>query len=309
MADAVMNATVVADRAMARDGLARGRRRSSWLLLAPAVILLVVWAFVPLAMTLVYSFRRYNLLYPGRRGFVGLLNYRLLVTDPTFWTAIINTLVLVLSVLAITLVLGTVFALLLNQNFRGRGVARLMVIAPFFVLPPVAALIWKNLLFDPLNGLIGWLCTLVGLHPVAWLTVYPMIALVIIVAWEWTPFATLILLTALQSLDTDQLEAARMDGAKPVSRIIYIVLPHLARPMAITVMMESIFLLSIFAEILTTTAGGPGDATTTLTYLIYIRALVDFDIGGASAAGVLAIVLANIVAIFLMRAVARNIEG
>lgn len=309
MADTAMSATALAGRAMAQDGLARGRRRSSWLLLSPAVILLVVWAFVPLAMTLVYSFRHYNLLYPGRRGFVGLLNYRLLVTDPTFWTAIINTLVLVLSVLAITLVLGTVFALLLNQNFRGRGVARLMVIAPFFVLPPVAALIWKNLLFDPLNGLIGWLCTLVGLHPVAWLTVFPMIALVIIVAWEWTPFATLILLTALQSLDTDQLEAARMDGAKPVSRIIYIVLPHLARPMAITVMMESIFLLSIFAEILTTTAGGPGDATTTLTYLIYIRALVDFDVGGASAAGVLAIVLANIVAIFLMRAVARNIEG
>jgi sorbitol/mannitol transport system permease protein len=304
----MMDATA-ASRLTAQDGLVRGRRRSSWLLLSPAVVLLGVWAFVPLAMTLVYSFQRYNLLYPERRGFVGLLNYRLLVTDPSFWTAIINTLVLVLSVLAITLVLGTMFALLLNQNFRGRGVARLMVIAPFFVLPPVAALIWKNLLFDPLNGLIGWLCTLIGLHPVAWLTVYPMIALIIIVAWEWTPFATLILLTALQSLDTDQLEAARMDGAKPVSRIIYIVLPHLARPMAITVMMESIFLLSIFAEILTTTAGGPGDATTTLTYLIYIRALLDFDIGGASSAGVLAIVLANIVAIFLMRAVARNIEG
>ena len=305
----MMDATAVSGRATAADGLARGRRRSSWLLLSPAVLLLAAWAFVPLAMTLVYSFRRYNLLYPSRHGFVGLLNYRLLVTDPAFWTAILNTLVLVLGVLAITLVLGTVFALLLNQNFRGRGIARLMVIAPFFVLPPVAALIWKNLLFDPLNGLIGWLCTLVGLHPVAWLTVDPMIALVIIVAWEWTPFATLILLTALQSLDTDQIEAARMDGAKPLSRVRYIVLPHLARPMAITVMMESIFLLSIFAEILTTTAGGPGDATTTLTYLIYIRALLDFDIGGASAAGVLAIVLANIVAIFLMRAVARNIEG
>jgi polyol transport system permease protein len=304
----MMDGAAMPGRATA-EGLARGRRRSSWLLLSPAVLLLALWAFVPLAMTLVYSFRRYNLLYPSRRGFVGLLNYRLLVTDPAFWTAIINTLVLVGGVLAITLVLGTAFALLLNQNFRGRDVARLMVIAPFFVLPPVAALIWKNLLFDPLNGLIGWLCTLVGLHPVAWFTVDPMISLVIIVAWEWTPFATLILLTALQSLDTDQIEAARMDGAKPISRVRYIVVPHLARPMAITVMMESIFLLSIFAEILTTTAGGPGDATTTLTYLIYIRALLDFDIGGASAAGVLAIVLANIVAIFLMRAVARNIEG
>ncbi len=308
MANSQDTAFVAAGRAAAQDGLARGRRRSSALLLAPAVGLLALWAFVPLAMTLYYSFLRYNLLYPERRGFVGLLNYRLMLTDPSFWTAIINTLVLVLGVLASTLVFGTLFALLLNQNFRGRGVARLMVIAPFFVLPPVAALIWKNLLFDPLNGLVGWLCTLVGLKPIAWFTVHPMLALIVIVAWEWTPFATLILLTALQSLDSEQIEAARMDGAKPLSRIFYIVLPHLARPMAITVMMESIFLLSIFAEILTTTAGGPGDATTTLTYLIYIRALLDFDIGGGSAAGVLAIVLANIVALFLMRAVARNIE-
>ncbi|MDA8048693.1 MAG: sugar ABC transporter permease [Rhodospirillales bacterium] len=303
-----MSSTALAGRVVAAESLARARRRSSWLLLFPAVILLGAWAFVPLVMTLRYSFERYNLLYPERRGFAGLLNYNLLLTDPAFWTAIFNTLVLTLGVLAITIILGTLFALLLNQNFPGRGIARLMVIAPFFVLPPVAALIFKNLLFDPLNGLVGWLFKLVGLHPIAWFTTAPMIALVMIVAWEWTPFATLILLTALQSLDTDQLEAARMDGAKPLSRIIYIVLPHLARPATITIMMESIFLLSIFAEILTTTAGGPGTATTTLTYLIYIRALLDFNIGGASAAGVLAIVLANIVALFLMRAVARNIE-
>ncbi|HWA81090.1 MAG TPA: sugar ABC transporter permease [Acetobacteraceae bacterium] len=304
-----MGATTLQAQAMAGDSLARHRRRSSWLLLSPAVILLALWAFVPLVMTLLYSFQRYNLLYPERRGFIGVRNYSLLLSDPAFWTAIINTVMLVLSVLVITIVAGILISLLLNQNFPGRAVARLMAIAPFFVLPPVAALIWKNLLFNPISGLIGWLFTRVGLHPVAWFTTSPMLALVIIVAWEWTPFATLILLTALQSLDTDQLEAARMDGAGPVNRVIYIVLPHLARPIAITIMMESIFLLSIFAEILTTTAGGPGEATTTLTYLIYIRALLDFNIGGASAAGVLAIVLANIVAVFLMSAVARNIEA
>ncbi|MGH7084871.1 MAG: carbohydrate ABC transporter permease [Acetobacteraceae bacterium] len=300
-----------ASRAIPPPGgeLARGRRRVAWVLLSPAVIVLLLWAFVPLIMTLIYSFQRYNLLYPERRGFIGFHNYAFLLSESSFWTAIINTIVLVVAVLVISIVLGVLFSLLLNQNFKGRAVARLLVIAPFFVLPPVAALVWKNLLFDPLYGLIGWLLKLLGLPAVAWFTHFPMVALIIIVAWEWTPFATLILLTALQSLDTDQLEAARMDGAKPVNRVIYIVLPHLARPIAITIMMESIFLLSIFAEILTTTAGGPGEATTTLTYLIYIRALLDFNIGSASAAGVLAIILANIVAFFLMRAVARNLEA
>jgi polyol transport system permease protein len=304
-----MSATVAPEPALPPASLAGVQRRLSWLLLSPAVGLLLLWAFVPLAMTLLYSFERYNLLYPERSGFVGFRNYTYLFTDPAFWTAIVNTLVLVVGVLVITIVLGTLFSLLLNQNFPGRAVARLMVIAPFFVLPPVAALIWKNLLFDPLNGFVAWLLSLVGLPAIAWFTHFPMVALMVIVSWEWIPFATLILLTALQSLDADQLEAARMDGAGSVNRVIYIVLPHLARPVAITIMMESIFLLSIFAEILTTTAGGPGNATTTLTYLIYIRALLNFDIGGASAAGVVAIVLANVVAFFLMRAVARNLEA
>lgn len=301
-------ATVIS-AAVPQDSLARRRRRTSWLLLSPSVLVLALWSIIPLIMTLVYSFQRYDLLYPERRGFIGFRGYAILLSDPAFWTAIINTVILVVAVLAATIVFGVLFSLLLNQNFRGRGVARLMVIAPFFVLPPVAALVWKNLLFDPVYGLIGWLLKSVGLPAVAWFAHYPMLALIIIVAWEWIPFATLILLTALQSLDPEQLEAARMDGAKSVNRVRYIVLPHLARPIAITIMMESLFLLSIFAEILTTTAGGPGEATTTLTYLIYILALLNFNIGSASAAGVLAIILANVVVIFLMRASARNLEA
>ncbi|MGH7081870.1 MAG: carbohydrate ABC transporter permease, partial [Acetobacteraceae bacterium] len=159
--------------------LARGRRRVAWVLLSPAVIVLGLWAFVPLIMTLIYSFQRYNLLYPERRGFIGFRNYGYLLSSSTFWTSIINTIVLVVAVLVISVVLGVLFSLLLNQNFKGRAVARLLVIAPFFVLPPVAALIWKNLLFDPLYGLIGWLLKLLGLPAVAWFTHFPMVALVI----------------------------------------------------------------------------------------------------------------------------------
>ena len=287
---------------------ARGRRKGGALLLAPSVVFLAIWSIVPLLMTLWYSLEHYNLMSPGRVFFVGLRNYAFLFSDPSLRSAIENSVTLVASVLILSVVLGTAFALLLNNEFAGRSVARLLAISPFFIMPPVAALIWKNLLLDPLNGFVGWLLGLAGLPPVAWFTQFPMLSLIMIVAWEWIPFATLILLTALQSLDSEQIEAARMDGAGPVARLRYIVLPHLSRPAAIVVMMETIFLLSVFSEILTTTAGGPGDATTTLTFLVYIRALLNFNIGGASAAGVLAILLANIVAFFLMRAVARSIN-
>ena len=285
-----------------------GALMRTWPLVSPAVILLLVWMLVPLAMTLWFSFQRYNLLNPLISGFAGFENYRYLIEDPVLWVAMLNTLVLVGSVLAASIILGTCFALLLDQEFFGRGIARLLVIAPFFVMPTVGALIWKNLLMHPVNGLFAWITSSLGLGVVDWFTDLPMAAIVIIVSWQWIPFATLILLTALQSLDREQLEAARMDGARGINLFRFVTLPHLARPISVVVMIETIFLLGVFAEILITTSGGPGQATTTLTYLIYLRALLDWDVGGASAGGVIAIVLANVVAVFLVRTIAKGLD-
>ena len=127
-------------------------------------------------------------------------------------------------------------------------------------------------------------------------------------AWQWLPYATLILLTALQSLDPERKEAARMDGAGPFAMFRFIIVPHLGRAIGVVVMIETIFLLSVFAEIFVTTSGGPGIATTNLAFLIYKYAMLEHDIGGASAGGVFAIILANVVAFFLVRTVARNIQ-
>ena len=285
-----------------------GRAVRTLPLLAPSVGVLLIWMIVPLAMTLWFSSQRYNLLNPGEKAFVGLENYKYLFSDPQLFTAMGHTLQLVGAVLAISVVLGTLFAILLDQDFYGQGVARLFVIAPFFVMPTVSALIWKNLLMHPENGLFAFITQSLGLGVVDWFTQYPLTAIIIIVAWQWVPFATLILLTAIQSLSGEQVEAARMDGAKPLSMFWFIILPHLMRPITVVVMIETIFLLTVFAEILVTTSGGPGDATTTLTYLIYLRALLEWDVGGASAGGVVAIVLANIVSFFLVRTVARNLD-
>ena len=282
---------------------------STLLLKSPAVGALLLWMIVPLAMTLWFSFQRYNLLNPDVSGFAGIDNYASLVADPSLWTAMWNTLVLVGSVLAITVVCGTLLAVLFDQEFFGRGVARLLIIAPFFVMPTVSALIWKNMLLHPVNGLVAFLMRSVGLTAIDWFGVWPMTAVVVIVSWQWLPFALLILLTAVQSLDQEQKEAAHLDGAGPLRMFFFITLPHLRRSITVVLMIETIFFLSVFAEIFVTTSGGPGLATTNLAYLIYVRSLLEYDVGSASAGGVIAIVLANIVAIFLVRTIATSLEA
>jgi polyol transport system permease protein len=290
----------------ARGSLRARRRVRTWPFAAPAVGLLAFWMIVPLALTLWYSLQGYNLLSPPR-GFVGLANYEYLFTDPGLPVVISNTIVLVVAALVVTIVLGTVIAVLFHQPFYGCAVARLLMVAPFFIMPTVSALIWKNLLMHPVFGLFAWISRWLGLTPIDWFADYPMVAIVIIIAWEWTPFAALILLASLQSLDRDLVEAARMDGAGPIITFIFITLPHLARPIAVVIMLETIFFLAIYAEILVATVGGPGLATTNLTFFIYSRALLAFDVGGASAGGILAIVLASVVTFFIMRAIARQL--
>ena len=278
------------------------------LMRAPAIILLLIWMIVPLGMTLYYSFLNYNLLNPTGTSWAGWFNYQYFYSDPAFFDAIWNTLALVLGVLAITVVGGIAIALLIDKPIFGQGIVRILVISPFFVMPPVAALIWKNMIMHPSYGVFADIARFFGTQPVDWFAQFPLTSIIIIVAWQWLPFATLILLTALQSLDGEQMEAAEMDGAGSLSRFIHLTLPHMARAITVVILIQTIFLLGIYAEILVTTNGGPGNASTNLTYLIYRAARLNFDIGGAAAGGIIAVILANIVAVFLMRAVGKNLD-
>ena len=277
-------------------------------MMSPSVLLLLGWMLVPLTMTIYFSFLRYNLLNPGTESFTGWTNYYYFVTDPSFTDALVNTISIFGGVLFITTIGGIAFSLLLDQPMWKSGLIRMLVIAPFFVMPTVSALVWKNMFMNPVNGFFGQIASFLGLQPFDFFGQAPLLSVIWIISWQWLPFATLILLTSLQSLDQDQLEASEMDGANSFSRFIFIILPHLARPITVAILIQTIFLLSIFAEILVTTNGGPGTATTNLTYLIYVQSLLQFDVGAGSAGGVIAIILANIVAIFLMRMIGKNLE-
>ena len=283
------------------------KSRTIAFLQAPSIVLLLLWMIVPLSMTIYFSTIRFNLLYPERTGFIGLSNYEFFITDPGFVSAVINTLILVLSVLVITVTLGMALAVLVNFSFRGRGIVRVLLISPFFIMPTVNALLWKNMFMNPVYGLFSVVSTFLGLEPIDWLANFPLGSIIIMISWQWIPFAFLIFMTSLQSQDPEPLEAASLDGANAWQKFRYMTVPHLNRAIAVVIMIQTIFHLSIFAEIFVTTGGGPGFNSTNMAFLIFSQALLQFDAGVASAGGVFAIILANIVAIFLIRLVGKTL--
>lgn len=278
------------------------------LLFAPAVATLFLWMIVPLLMSVYFSTVRYNLMQPGEKDFIGLQNFEFFVTDPDFSAAVVNTLLLLGSVIAITVVLGIALALLVNEPFPGRGIVRVLLISPFFVMPSANALMWKHMMMNPIYGVFAQVAQFFGIAPIDWLTDLPLFSVILMVSWQWLPFACLIFITSLQSMDREQLEAAGMDGANALQKFWFLTLPHLARPVSVVVMIEMIFLLSVFAEIYTTTAGGPGNASTNVAFLIFKQALMNFDVGVASAGALFAVLLANVAAIFLIRLIGKSLD-
>ncbi|MDG1376161.1 MAG: sugar ABC transporter permease [Yoonia sp.] len=277
------------------------------LMIAPAVFVLLVWMLIPLCMTLYFSFADYRPMRGIFEAWIGFDNYASFVTSSSFLKSLFTILWMVGGILAITITGGVLMALLLDGPMFGQGIVRILVIAPFFVMPTVSALVWKNMFFNVDNGLFSYAYKFFGAQPFDFLSQAPLFSIIMIVAWQWLPFATLILLTAVQSLDSEQLEAAEMDGAPALSRFRFIILPHLSRAITVVILIQTIFLLSIFAEIFVTTNGAFG--TRTLTYLVYQRVLESQNIGLGSAGGIVAVILANIVAIFLMRIVGKNLDN
>ena len=274
--------------------------------LAPSLAVLTAWAFVPLAIAIYFAFLRYNL-QSDNTGWYGLNNFYYFVHDPYFYKDLINTVVMVTSVLVVTVIGGIFLALLLDQPIWGRGIVRILMISPFFIMPTVSSLVWKNLLMHPVFGLFAGIQKFFGFNEALdWFGTVPLLSVVIIVSWQWLPYAALILLTALQSLDEEQKDASQMDGAGALSYFRYIILPHLARPITVVILIETIFLLNIFAEIKLTGVGGFAG---NLTYLVFSELNDSNDIGGAAAGGLIAVVLANLVSYFLVRIVGKNLTA
>ncbi len=174
---------------------ASAARRDAWLRrlpLLPAFLYVVLVTQIPFALTVYYSFFSWNLLKDDSFRFAGLDNYARLLTDESIRTAMLNTVVLTISVIAISVVLGLAVATLLNSEVFGKGLMRTLLIAPFLIMPTAGALIWKDTLLNPLFGLLPYLLTPFGLGRVDWVNQYPMASVVTVEVWRWTPFMMLI---------------------------------------------------------------------------------------------------------------------
>jgi sorbitol/mannitol transport system permease protein len=276
--------------------------------LLPALVFMVIVTQLPFVATLVISFMNWNALYPDQRAFTGLGNYTKVFSDPNLRSSVFTTIELTVVVVLISLVLGLLLALLLDRSFRGRGVVRTLLIAPFLIVPVASALVWKHALYNPeyglFNGLLTWVWKLFGSsHPPQpdWITSMPLGAVEASLIWQWTPFMMLIILAGLQSRPLDIIEAARVDGAGTWQIFRFMTLPHLRRYLELAGLLGSIYVVQNFDAVFTITSGGLGTAN--LPYTIYESFYQAHDYGQASAAGVIVVIGTIVVATIALRLV------
>ncbi len=295
----------------ARARARRTERAKDWARrapLLPALVFLVIVTQLPFVATVVISFTRWNALAPDNRGFAAFDNYRAVFTDPAMRSSVGTTVLLTVTVVLVSLLLGLGLALLLDRSFRGRGIVRTLLITPFLVVPVASALLWKHALYNAsyglLNGVLTWIWRLFGSDSPPqpdWMTDSPLAAVGVSLIWQWTPFMMLILLAGLQSRAGDAIEAARMDGASAFDVFRYLTLPHLRRYLELAALLGTVYVVQNFDAVFTITSGGLGTAN--LPYTIYQTFYQAHDYGRASAQGVVVVLCSLVVATFALRTV------
>jgi polyol transport system permease protein len=288
---------------------------SAWrrrLPLLPALVYVIVVTQLPFVVSIYYSFTnlkdRTQSLIPEPTRFVGFDNYQRIFSDPFFrqamWTSVKMT---VLAVL-LSLVFGTLIAVLLDRAFFGRGIVRTLLITPFLVMPVVAALIWKQEMFSSLFGVLNKALNAFGLNSVAFISDHPLGSIVTVLVWQWTPFMMLIVLAGLQSQPTDIIEAANVDGATPFGIFRQLTFPHLRPYLELGALLGSIYIVQAFDAIDVMTGGGPG--STNVPYYVYEESIGGgFRYGAASAYAIVVVIFSIIIATFALRVLSSLFKG
>jgi len=276
--------------------------------IAPSFAVMAVILIYPLGYSLWLSFHRWTLrTFKQGIPFIGLENYRQLFTSPEFWSSLRITFTFVLLAITFEFVLGMALALLLNHDLKAKGLIRSFILLPMMCTNVVIGLTWR-LLFNYEFGIINYYLTQLGFGPVEWLS-SPKIALwsvILVDVWNTTSFVALMLLAGLQSLPEEPFEAARIDGANSLQTFIYLTLPLLRQTILVALLWRLIDTFRIFDVVYLLTAGGPARATETVSIYIYRYGFQAFNLGFASAASYIMIVIMLLIAGVMARAIGRS---
>ncbi|MEM3447302.1 MAG: sugar ABC transporter permease [Nitrososphaerota archaeon] len=271
----------------------------------PSFIFLFILIAYPLIFSLYYSFQFWNLATSHEpQGFIGLANYLTLINDPRVRNAIIITVMLAVPTTLIELLLGLGIAILLDRDFKGIGIFRTLFIIPTAVAPVIAGLIFRFMFYQGLGtGIIPYILHVIGIgtpeRGILGEQQTALIGIAVTMIWKWTPFFALTLLAGLQSVPNELLDAAKVDGASRYQIFRHVKLPHLRKLIAIVFIICFMMHFNAYDEIFAETRGGPGEATTTLSYLLYWEGLVYYNIGlSAALTWMIAIILIIVVNIY-----------
>lgn len=278
-------------------------------LILPGAIVVGILTQIPFLGTIYLSLVKWDILRPdlGIR-FAGLSNFGATLSNIQFYHAVGNTLIITISSLLLCLIIGMLFALLMNQEFFGRGFVRSLIITPFFVMTTVSSIIWKDIIFDPSFGLFAWFMRQLGMSPIAVAQNDPKMLIILELTWRWAPFFMLIILAGLQSFPEEVTESSQLDGANAFQRFFSFVIPHLMRYIEVAIFLGLIFILQTFGTIYVTTQGGPGFSSTNLSYLVYRTQVENYQYGLASSVSVLFVILTVVGLSFLFKNI-RNRFG
>jgi sorbitol/mannitol transport system permease protein len=278
-------------------------RRKAWkrrLPLLPALIFTIILTQIPFLMNIWYSLTEWKVTPPTPRTFNGISNYLDLFSNTFFRSAAWITALMTFLAVGLSILFGLAIAMLLDREFFGRSFIRTLLITPFLIMPVVAGLVWKNQMFDSLYGVLNWVLEAIGLESIAFVTQFPMMSIVAVLVWQWTPFMMLILLAGLQGQSGDVLEAAAVDGSSGFSTFRYITFPGLRPFIELGALLGSIYLIQVFDHIEVISGGGPG--STNLPYFVYQRSIGGgWDFGAAAAYSNVVVVASIILATLGLR--------
>lgn len=278
-------------------------KKMSFLLLAPALSLLLFVTVYPILGTLYYSLHRYNLL-TGEFKFAGLEEYVLLFQDRVFLVGVQNTIIFSVAATLMQTFLGLAMAVLINQEIKGRRLIIPVLVLPNMFSVVVVSSMWK-LMLDYDTGLVNYALRALGLKPQAWLSSIELAlpSIIVIDTWQWTPICFLIFYAGLQSIPKELYEAALVDGASRLRTFWSITLPLLKPYIALVLLLRSIDTFRLFDKVYLLTGGGPAHATETISLYIFKTGLVFLDIGKASAASFVMLALILLISALYVRRV------